>query len=385
MKMGERSRVLLVDDDELSLQMLAASLEERYEVETADGGQQALGLLEQRSFDLVVLDVEMPQMNGYELCRQLRASDKGAQLAVIFLSAHSSIEERLLGYEAGGDDYVAKPFEVAELLAKIERLLSQGARQRELSGQLDEVMNAVLSSADMVGEAGVVLECQRRLNGCGDYPAIAQALFEALQRFGLEGCVRIQGRGEALLINARGGCTALEASILEHLHAQAEGPSIRPLGPHTGFHYGSVLLFVRHLQMDRPASMDRVESERQGRAIDSIALLVEGAVARVSALDNEMTTRDLANFRHLVGMTRDALTEISARNRAQLLEVRQHFEALSSDVETSFLHLGLSHVQEEHLSAIIKQHTDAVLQTLAHSQEVEQFLGKVINKLGQYV
>ncbi|MDT9000156.1 response regulator [Paucibacter sp. APW11] len=384
MKMGERSRVLLVDDDELSLQMLAASLEDSYELQSVTSGAEALALCEQQPFDLVLLDVEMPELNGYEVCRRLRASEAGAQLSVVFLSAHSSIEERLLGYEAGGDDYVAKPFEVAELLAKFERLLGQRARQRELSGQLDEVMSAVLSSADMVGEAGVVLEFQRRLNGCADYKALAQALFESLQRFGLEGCVRIQGRGEALLINAKGGCTALESSILEHLHSQTEGARIRPLGPHTSFHFGSVLLFVRDLQLQRPAEMDRAESERLGRAIDNIALLVEGAVTRVAALDSELATRDLANFRHLVGMTRDALTDISARNKAQSQEVHKLFESLSADVENSFLHLGLTHVQEEHLSGIIKQYMDAVLQTLDQSQEVEQFLGRVINKLGTY-
>ena len=71
-------------------------------------------------------------------------------------------------------------------------------------------------------------------------------------------------------------------------------------------------------------------------------------------------------------------------NKAQSQEVHKLFESLSADVENSFLHLGLTHVQEEHLSGIIKQYMEAVLQTLDQSQEVEQFLGRVINKLSTY-
>jgi len=383
--MDEKPGLLVVDDDELTLEMLKATLETNYKVSTATSGIEALKRVEHESFDLILLDVEMPEVDGYETCRQLREGGATAQTPVVFLSALSSIEERLRGYAVGGDDYLTKPFDVAELLAKIERVLLQRRRQAELSAALDEVTNAVLSSADMVGEAGVVLEFQRRLAECQNYEQVAHAIFESLARYGLEGCVRLCGLGAPVTRNPRGPCTALELSIVEHLQANQHqsGARIRPLGQHTSFNYGTVIVFVRNLPMVRPETMDRGESERIGRAIDNVALLVEGALTRVAALDSVMAARDLADVKHLVVMTREALADISARNQAQVMEVRQLCDQLRADVENAFLQLGLTATQEDFLSEMLRLHASAVMTSLHRSEEAEQFLRRVINKLAQ--
>ncbi|MCV2351676.1 PleD family two-component system response regulator [Paucibacter sp. Y2R2-4] len=384
--MTQRSRVLLVDDDELTLQMLEATLEGSFDVTSITSGTEALALCaKDQAFDLIVLDVDMPVLDGYETCKQLKAAPISADIPVIFHSARISIDERLQGYAAGGSDYLPKPFDAGELIAKIGLVLANRAKQLELSGQLEETMNAVLSTADMMGEAGVVLEFQRQLGACSSYAEVAQAILDALQRYALEGCVRIQGRSELIARNGRGPCSALENSILDHLIAQKGGQRIRPLGPHTGFAYGSVVLFVRNLRMDRSSEMERSESERMGRAIDNVAMLVEGAIVRVAALDTELATRDLADVRHLVSMTRNALTDISARSHTQRMEVQGVFEELSEEVEASFMKLGLTDDQENFLSSIIKKHAAQVMASLDKSQEVEKFLGKIINKLNQQV
>lgn len=382
--MTKRSRVLLVDDDELTLQMLEATLEGAFDVTSITSGTEALVLCaKDPAFDLIVLDVDMPVLDGYETCKQLKATPTSADIPVIFHSARVSIDERLQGYAAGGSDYLPKPFDAGELVTKIGLVLANRAKQLELSGQLEETMNAVLSTADMMGEAGVVLEFQRQLGACSNYEEVAKAILDALQHYALEGCVRIQGRGELIARNGRGPCSALENSILDHLIAQKGGQRIRPLGPHTGFSYGSVVLFVRNLRMDRSSDMERSESERMGRAIDNVAMLVEGAIVRVAALDTELATRDLADVRHLVSMTRNALTDISARSHTQRMEVQGVFEELSEEVEASFIKLGLTDDQENFLSSIIKKHAAQVMASLDKSQEVEKFLGKIISKLNQ--
>ncbi|WP_310385687.1 response regulator [Roseateles sp.] len=379
------SKVLLVDDDELTLQMLEATLEADFTISSVTSGAEALARCAAETFDLIVLDVEMPGLDGYATCRQLKANAASAEIPVIFHSARTSIEERLQGYAAGGADYLVKPFDAGELIAKIGLVLSHRAKQLELSGQLEETMNAVLSTADMMGEAGVVLEFQRQLGACASYADVAQATFDALHRYNLEGCVRIQGGSERLSSNGRGPCSALENSILDHLVNQKEGQRIRPLGPHTGFTYGSVVLFVRNLRMDRGGTeMERSESERMGRAIDNVAMLVEGAIVRVAALDTELAARDLADVRHLVSMTRGALTDISASNQTQRMEILRAFEELTEEVELSFVKLGLTDDQENFLSSIIKKQAAKVMRSLDQSQEVEQFLGRVIHKLNQH-
>jgi len=181
--MTQRSRVLLVDDDELTLQMLEATLEGAFDVTSINSGTEALALCaKDPAFDLIVLDVDMPVLDGYETCKQLKAAPISADIPVIFHSARVSIDERLQGYAAGGSDYLPKPFDAGELVAKIGLVLANRAKQLELSGQLEETMNAVLSTADMMGEAGVVLEFQRQLGACTNYAEVAQAIHDALLR-----------------------------------------------------------------------------------------------------------------------------------------------------------------------------------------------------------
>ncbi|MCV2368444.1 response regulator [Roseateles oligotrophus] len=376
--------LLVVDDSPDILILMEELLSDQYNIKTAPGGVQALEIIDSSSPpDLILLDCMMPGMDGYETCRKLRSSG-AAGTPVIFLSALSSIEERLLGYSAGGDDYVCKPFEMPELIAKIERQLAVSASKRELGNQLNEAVNAVMSSADMVGEVGVVLDFQRALNACSDYAGIAAQLFESFERYRLDGCIRIQGKAGSISLNSKTSCTALELSILDHLAAQKPDPRIRPFGPHTSFNFGSIILFLRDLPMTRPADMDPELSERYGRAIDNVALLVEGACTKVAALDNELAVRDLnATVINMVGMTRIALADIAARNQEQSAEVQSLFEALAKDVDDSYIHLGLATQQEDFLSGLIKSYMTAVMQSLAKGRETESRLGQVIEQLGQ--
>ncbi|MEJ6004648.1 response regulator [Paucibacter sp. AS339] len=376
--------LLLVDDSPDMLELMEALLSDRYNIKTAPGGVEALEIVDGPTPpDLILLDCLMPGMDGYETCRKLRSSG-AAGTPVIFLSALTSIEERLLGYSAGGDDYVCKPFEMPELIAKIERQLAASASRRDLGQQLNEAVNAVMSSADMVGEVGVVLDFQRKLNGCVDYPSIAANLFESLERYGLDGCIRIKGQLGVISLNSKVACTALEQSILDHLAAQGLDPHIRPLGPHTGFNFGSIILFLRDLPMTRPADMDPDLSERYGRAIDNVALLIEGACTKVIALDNERAIRELNDkVIKMVGMTRLTLADISERNHAQSREVQGLFESLAKEVEDSFIHLGLMQQQEDFLSGLVSNYRDAAVRSLDKGKETEVRLSRVIEQLGQ--
>lgn len=378
--MNQPARVMVVDDDEAMRMLMSNALEDSFAVQCVDSGTACLAAVAERRPDIVLLDVEMAELDGYDTCRQLKALGGDAP-PVMFVSSHDRLADRLQGYEAGGDDYLCKPLEPAELIAKIERQLAAVAARRALGSQLDEAVGAVLSSADMVGEIGVVLSFQRGLSGCADYLALAHRLFEALGNYGLEGSLRVKGRLGAVSLNNRGHCTALESSILDHLAAQPVDPRIRPMGHNTSFNFGSVVLFVRDLQMARASGMDAALAERHGRAIDNVALLLEGAASRVAALDAGAAVQDLNSVRHLVGLTREALSEIAARNHAQAQDVRKALDRLSGDLEHSFVHLGLMHRQEEFLSELVKSYSAVVMDTLARSQETEAVLERVIEQL----
>ncbi len=118
----KQGRVLAVDDEPRNLAIVEELLED-FEVATAKNGDEAFEKIAKFRPDLVLLDVMMPGMDGYEVCHRIRQDEESCFVKVIFVSGKSSIEERLHGYEVGGDDYVAKPFDVDELLAKVNVFL----------------------------------------------------------------------------------------------------------------------------------------------------------------------------------------------------------------------------------------------------------------------
>ena len=117
-----KARILIAEDDANIRLGLAAMLEsEGYSVTSAGDGAQALRLFPQEKFDCVILDVMMPKMNGYDVCRELRLRDK--RVPVLLLTAKSEEIDKVVGLKLGADDYVTKPFGVHELLARVEALL----------------------------------------------------------------------------------------------------------------------------------------------------------------------------------------------------------------------------------------------------------------------
>ncbi len=122
-------RILVVDDDNTLRMALTRYLEKRgYSVQSAASGTQAMVAFEQDPPDLVVSDVMMPEMDGFEFCRRLRASRSGQLVPFIFLSSKGEVEDRIHGHAIGADDYLGKPFEPRELLAKIEAQLERSRR-----------------------------------------------------------------------------------------------------------------------------------------------------------------------------------------------------------------------------------------------------------------
>jgi two-component system alkaline phosphatase synthesis response regulator PhoP len=128
-------RVLVVEDEESLVMTLRDRLEsEGYAVTVANDGDTAFDLGTRQPFDLVLLDVALPRRNGFDVCRDLRA--RGVQTPVLMLTARGQVIDRVLGLKLGADDYLTKPFDAAELLARIEALLR---RSRTIAASASDV------------------------------------------------------------------------------------------------------------------------------------------------------------------------------------------------------------------------------------------------------
>ena len=121
----EAEYILIVDDEQSITDFVSYSLmKEGFRVDVASNGEEAFGMANQHHYDLFILDIMLPGMDGYELCRRLRARTNSP---VLFLSARDTELDKVVGLEIGGDDYLSKPFGVRELIARVRALLRRGS------------------------------------------------------------------------------------------------------------------------------------------------------------------------------------------------------------------------------------------------------------------
>lgn len=123
-------RILVIEDDESIADIIALNLrQEGYEVEVALDGGTGITIASEEDFDLIICDIVMPDVDGYAVCRQLKASQPSRNVPFIFLTALTGIEDKMKGLEAGADDFLTKPFDFGELLARINMNLDRAARK----------------------------------------------------------------------------------------------------------------------------------------------------------------------------------------------------------------------------------------------------------------
>ncbi|MFJ9385836.1 response regulator transcription factor [Peribacillus sp. NPDC101481] len=114
-------KVLVVEDNVSLLESIRQILTDEYEVDTADNGEDGLFMAQQSIYDIIILDVMLPEIDGFEIVRKIR--DAKIDTSVLFLTAKDALEDRVKGLEMGGDDYLVKPFQAPELKARIRALL----------------------------------------------------------------------------------------------------------------------------------------------------------------------------------------------------------------------------------------------------------------------
>lgn len=138
--MDDNATILVVDDQPNNIKVLLSFFKKHnFQTRIADSGERALQMLDRFTPDLVLLDVMMPGLNGFETCQRIKADEEKRDIPIIFMTALDSIEDKLTGFEAGGLDYITKPFNQAEVLARINTHIALRRKSIELEKALREI------------------------------------------------------------------------------------------------------------------------------------------------------------------------------------------------------------------------------------------------------
>jgi adenylate cyclase len=193
------SRILVVDDTPANIQVLSTTLKAKgYQISVATSGGQALDLVGRLRPDLILLDVMMPEMDGFETCRRLKAAEATREIPVIFLTARTETTDIVQGFELGAVDYVAKPFNAHELLARVNTHLTVDELRRNL--------------AEKNVELGRAHELVRRAFGRYVSEEVAASILQSPEGLELGG----EERAVTILMSDLRGFTALAARLSPH-------------------------------------------------------------------------------------------------------------------------------------------------------------------------
>src|SRR3990172_2298462 len=123
--------ILIVDDDLDTLRLVGMMLQRQgYAVSSASSGQQAIELAQKEPPDLILLDIMMPEMDGYEVARRLRANASTQNVPIIMFTAKTQVDDKVMGFEAGADDYLTKPTQPRELIAHMRAVLARAGKSK---------------------------------------------------------------------------------------------------------------------------------------------------------------------------------------------------------------------------------------------------------------
>ena len=364
-------RVFVVDDDQTTLYVLAGMLQGACELETFSSAEACLARLAEVKPDLFLLDISMPVMDGYELCRRLKDDWETQDIPVLFVSAYDDSETRMLCYEAGGDDFIQKSFDRPELLGKLKvakRILAEKKGLHEQAGYAQRTAMAAMVS---MGELGVVLQFLSKSFACNTADELAGALLDAMRQYDLQAAVQMRLGDETLSLSQNGHNVPLEVSVLNHVR---DSGRVFQFKSRCVFNYGRVTLMVNNMPVD--------DADRCGRIRDNGALLAEGADARLRAIESDLLAqrrRDgIEKALPRLYRTLDGVQENYRRNCFELTQVMIDFQ---ETLTKAFVHLGLMEKQEEQVSNMANDFMLRVVGTQDASLEIVGQLERLADDL----
>jgi len=371
--MAGQHHILVVDDDFMNIEIARHLLgESGYRYSTADNGLDALARISGDKPEVILLDILMPDMDGLETCRRVRADPANDGITILFVTSQDDAETRLSAYDAGGDDILIKPLNAQVIRHKVESALKNREMLAGLRQEIDATRGMLMTSLTTTGEYGVVMHTLRNSLPCRSLGDLAEVLLQALDNYGLKGAIQLRTPDSILTLNSERRSSPIDQEMLRNL--SLENRHIYDYGNRSVFCYPNVALLVRNMSLDNP--------DVYGRMKDNLALLAEGAEFRLSAMVEELRMRsERANLVTGAALLNHVLSQVDAQYKRGQSEMSAIFSELEHKLEQSFAGLALTEDQEQGMKNLVRPLTARVAALYASGETLDQQLAGALQTL----
>ena len=364
-----KKHIMVVDDNPNNLLLILRVLEEPYRVSCIESAKDCLKALSKDTPDLILMDVCMPEMNGYQCCQHIKQEPQFSHIPVLFLSGQTQIEDKLKGYEAGGADYLTKPCDIKEVLAKIEQNLSL---VEQFQSKLNEANNAASMAINQNGELGMRLQFLEDSFKCQTQEALADLILNTLQAYKFNACVQLRGKQKTLDLNLSGHSLPLETSLMTEVIGQGD---FLEFGHRVLCSTRNISMLIKNLPQENEGLCQRLK--------EHISSILNGASAR---MENLNTVND--NEEKLLSQIIQAIEKIE-KNLIDIEQVTDHknqgmaeiLERLNNKVHDSFSQLDLSSQQRSYLLQLLTDSMDEVFNLACEDELLKYQFSEITEQL----
>lgn len=362
--------IMVVDDVESNRVLLKMILEDDYNIVECASGQECVDQVAKDVPDIILLDVNMPGMTGYEVCTELRKHKESSTTPIIFVSAMDNVEERLAGFEAGGNEYITKPIDPERVLERVNYFIDHQAETNKAKEDANNAMKVAMEAMTSSSELGQIIEFVKQSQEITTLKGMGEKLCEVAAGFGLAASAVIYG-APSIYINC--SQDSMEARVLGKFRNSKE--RIISIGIRTMVCSDSMGVLINNMPVD--------DESRYGRFKDHLAVLSSICDGRLLTLQSQISMTDQRKdvLGRVIDMTEKQVKQLTSKLSQHDLTVRQVMLDMITELEAKLFSLGLDEDQEEQLMKLAYNASEKLEGMKDSAKKLENELGVVLEGL----
>lgn len=371
--MSRDFNMFIVEDTESARLLLESAFSKNGCLETFATAEDCLARLNLAGCapDIFLLDVDLPGMDGYTLCRRIKERPGLENIPVIFISSLDDLESRLDGYDAGGMDYVVKPYNLVELRQKVGAARRLCVERRALNNKAIEselLTSLILSNLD---EYAVLIKFLRSLNDCDDLHDLLRSLFGVMRAYRLESAIQLRLPDLEMTVNADGESGPLEVAVINNVRSMDR---IFEFKSRAAYNFEHITILVNNVPLADPDLCSRIR--------DNLAIAAECANAKLQALQTKAeNTQAKETAADLLIVLQAAVQDFEkkytlARYLGSSLTLK-----LLGELSRAFTALGMSEEQESSIEKIVQTKANDLAEIYDFNGETQKTLNDVAQQL----
>ena len=349
-------RILAVDDEPFNLEIIEEILEDLdFELKMVNSGPECLEVVEEFDPQVILLDVSMPQMSGYDVCRKLKENPITQKIIVMFVSARGTVEERMEGYSVGAEDYIVKPFSHEELRLKLQHLNQVLIEKESLEQQVEDATSTAFNAMANSSEMGQIVNYIEHIGSIDNEQDLGKAFLNCLGAFDLQSNVEFRLDNEVLHFSVSGVCSPIVIELFEMLKSKGR---LHEFSNRILVNYEMISLLILNMPGQDP--------DKHGRIRDHICFLVSVTEQQLKAI---LTKKELLQQQQQLN---DAVSKVHSKFTGLIELLNENrinneavFKRLQEDLESRIPTMGLDEDQE----VFIYQKVDETIQNSVAREE----------------